>query len=43
MIVGLTADVTVGSGQSEQTYEAGTVLEYSNGAWALYTGYTTAV
>lgn len=43
MIVALTADVTVGSGQNEQTYEAGTVLEYSNGAWALYTGYTTAV
>lgn len=47
MIVALTApvEVTTGSGQNAvtTTYEAGTVLEYSNGAWAEYTGYTTAV
>ena len=39
MIVALTATVEQGG----TTYEAGTVWEYKNNAWAEYTGYTTAV
>lgn len=43
VIIALTADYTVGTGDAAKTYEAGTVLQYDGAAWAEYKGYTTAV
>ena len=50
MVVALTADYeltipseTEGEDPEVVPYEAGSVLEYKEGAWAPYTGYTTAV
>jgi hypothetical protein len=42
-IVALTEDFVDESGDTPVTYRAGTVWEYSNSAWAEYTGYTSAV
>ena len=50
MVVALTADFdltipseTEGEDPTVVTYEAGSVLEYKENAWAPYEGYTTAV
>lgn len=43
VVVALTQDVTVGTGETAVTYKKGNVYEFTGGKWTEYKGYTTAV
>lgn len=42
VIIALTEDVTVGTGETAVTYKAGNVYQFKDGKWGEYVGYTTA-